>query len=76
MEVFTTLAQYSGVPVWNGLTDDFHPTQILADLKNDGLADDTIVFWFGDHGSGIPRSRQIFRARNSLISGWRGMADV
>jgi len=27
-----TLAQYSGVPVWNGLTDDFHPTQILADM--------------------------------------------
>jgi ornithine carbamoyltransferase len=27
-----TLATYSGVPVWNGLTDDFHPTQILADL--------------------------------------------
>ncbi|MEM5471747.1 ornithine carbamoyltransferase [Hoeflea sp. AS60] len=26
------LAQYSGVPVFNGLTDDFHPTQILADL--------------------------------------------
>ena len=26
------LAQYAGVPVWNGLTDDYHPTQILADL--------------------------------------------
>lgn len=26
------LAQYSGVPVWNGLTDDYHPTQILADM--------------------------------------------
>ena len=26
------LAQYSGVPVWNGLTDQFHPTQMLADL--------------------------------------------
>ena len=26
------LAKYSGVPVWNGLTDDFHPTQILADF--------------------------------------------
>ncbi len=26
------LAQYSGVPVWNGLTDEFHPTQVLADL--------------------------------------------
>ena len=27
-----TLAQFSGVPVFNGLTDDFHPTQVLADL--------------------------------------------
>src|SRR5256714_3984288 len=26
------LAQYAGVPVWNGLTNQFHPTQILADL--------------------------------------------
>lgn len=26
------LAQYSGVPVWNGLTDEFHPTQIIADF--------------------------------------------
>lgn len=26
------LAEYSGVPVWNGLTDDYHPTQILADM--------------------------------------------
>lgn len=27
-----TLAEFSGVPVWNGLTDEFHPTQILADF--------------------------------------------
>jgi ornithine carbamoyltransferase len=27
-----TLAKYAGVPVWNGLTNEFHPTQILADL--------------------------------------------
>ncbi len=27
-----TLAEYSGVPVWNGLTNEFHPTQILADV--------------------------------------------
>jgi ornithine carbamoyltransferase len=27
-----TLARYAGVPVWNGLTDEFHPTQVLADL--------------------------------------------
>ena len=27
-----TLAEYAGVPVWNGLTNEFHPTQILADF--------------------------------------------
>ncbi len=27
-----TLAQWSGIPVYNGLTDDWHPTQVLADL--------------------------------------------
>jgi len=31
-EVVDTLAKWSGVPVYNGLTDQFHPTQILADL--------------------------------------------
>ncbi len=30
--VVEDLAKYSHVPVWNGLTDEFHPTQILADL--------------------------------------------
>jgi ornithine carbamoyltransferase len=27
-----TLAKYAGVPVWNGLTNEYHPTQVLADL--------------------------------------------
>lgn len=31
-EIVATLAQYAGVPVWNGLTTEFHPTQLLADL--------------------------------------------
>jgi len=31
-EYAETLARYSGVPVWNGLTDTYHPTQILADM--------------------------------------------
>ncbi|MGR3806998.1 ornithine carbamoyltransferase [Pasteurella testudinis DSM 23072] len=31
-QLVETLAAYSGVPVWNGLTDEFHPTQILADF--------------------------------------------
>ena len=35
------LAKYAGVPVWNGLTDQFHPTQILADML-------TVKEHFGD----------------------------
>lgn len=31
-EIVEALAKYSGVPVWNGLTNEFHPTQILADF--------------------------------------------
>jgi ornithine carbamoyltransferase len=31
-KIVEELAQYAGVPVWNGLTTEFHPTQILADL--------------------------------------------
>src|SRR4030065_2318049 len=31
-ETVEVLAKYSGVPVWNGLTNEFHPTQILADV--------------------------------------------
>jgi len=31
-QIVEDLARYSGVPVWNGLTDEFHPTQVLADL--------------------------------------------
>ncbi len=31
-ELVEELAQYAGVPVWNGLTDEYHPTQMIADL--------------------------------------------
>ena len=31
-DVVEELAHYAGVPVWNGLTNEFHPTQIIADL--------------------------------------------
>ena len=31
-EIVETLAKHAGVPVWNGLTNEFHPTQILADF--------------------------------------------
>jgi len=39
-EIVEELAHYAGVPVWNGLTNEFHPTQILADFM-------TIVEHFG-----------------------------
>lgn len=39
-EIVETLASYAGVPVWNGLTNEFHPTQILADFL-------TILEYFG-----------------------------
>ena len=32
-ELVETLAEHSGVPVWNGLTTEFHPTQVLADKE-------------------------------------------
>ena len=31
-KIVEELAEFAGVPVWNGLTDEFHPTQVLADL--------------------------------------------
>ena len=40
-EIVEQLAAYAGVPVWNGLTNEFHPTQILADFM-------TIQEHFGD----------------------------
>ncbi len=32
-DIVEVLARYAGVPVWNGLTNEFHPTQVLADLQ-------------------------------------------
>ena len=31
-EIVEELARYAGVPVWNGLTNEYHPTQMLADM--------------------------------------------
>ena len=42
----------------NITTMDGQAAKILADLEADGLAEDTIVVFFGDHGSGMPRSKR------------------
>lgn len=55
------LAKYAGVPVWNGLTDDYHPTQIFADLltvkENFGSLDaNTTVAYVGDGRNNVANS--------------------
>jgi ornithine carbamoyltransferase len=52
-ETVDTLARYAGVPIWNGLTDVWHPTQALCDgvtmLEHAGKPAEDIVFaYFGD----------------------------
>jgi uncharacterized sulfatase len=37
---------------------DHQIARILADLESDGLADDTVVFFWGDHGLGLPRAKR------------------
>lgn len=55
------LAASSGVPVWNGLTDAWHPTQMLADIltmteHNDGPLEKIVVCFLGDGRSNVARS--------------------
>jgi ornithine carbamoyltransferase len=52
-EIVQELSDYAGVPVWNGLTDNFHPTQILADFltmqeHSDKPLHDIAYCYFGD----------------------------
>ena len=64
-ELVEILAQYAGVPVWNGLTDAWHPTQILADVltvreefgRLEGIAGETMkhrqeILYVAFYGSG------------------------
>jgi len=51
-EIVEELAKYAGVPVWNGLTNEFHPTQMLADLltikEHFGRIEGIRVVYMGD----------------------------
>ena len=51
-EIVEELAAYAGVPVWNGLTNEFHPTQILADFltirEHFGALKDKKLVYMGD----------------------------
>jgi len=61
--VVEDLARYSGVPVWNGLTDDYHPTQVLADLmtiqENIGRLRGLTLAYVGDGRNNVANSLMI-----------------
>ena len=62
------LAANAGVPVWNGLTDEFHPTQMIADMLTvkenfpQGLAGLKLVF-MGDAGNNVGNSLMVVCAK-------------
>jgi ornithine carbamoyltransferase len=62
------LAKYAGVPVWNGLTNEFHPTQVLADFMTmqehcpKPLAEMTLCY-LGDGGNNMGNSLLVGSAK-------------
>ncbi len=62
-ETVEVLAEYSGVPVWNGLTDLYHPTQVLADLmtmqENFGQLKGKKVTYVGDGRNNMANSLMV-----------------
>jgi ornithine carbamoyltransferase len=69
-EIVEELARFAGVPVWNGLTNEFHPTQILADLLTvrehfGGLAGRKLVY-LGDARYNMGNSLMVGCAKMGL----------
>ena len=66
-ETVDLLAEYSGVPVWNGLTDLYHPTQILADfmtVKEElGILGNVKFAYVGDGRNNVANSLMIGAAK-------------
>ncbi|MGN1168092.1 MAG: ornithine carbamoyltransferase [Lachnospiraceae bacterium] len=69
-ELVEELAEYAGVPVWNGLTDQFHPTQMLADLltieENFGRLKGLNFTYMGDARNNMGNSLMIACAKMGL----------
>ena len=65
--VVEDLAKYSGVPVYNGLTDDFHPTQMLADVltvkEEFGSVRGRKLVFFGDARNNVANSLMVVSAK-------------
>ena len=69
--VVEELGKYAGVPVWNGLTNEYHPTQILADfmtmIETSGLAPyDTTFCYMGDARNNVANSLLVGGAKMGM----------
>ena len=64
------LAEYSSVPVWNGLTDEFHPTQMLADMmtvkEHFGELEGKKLVFFGDARNNVANSLMVVCSKLGL----------
>lgn len=62
-EIVDTLAEYAGVPVWNGLTNECHPTQLIADLltirENFGSFKGLKLVFMGDAKNNVANSLMV-----------------
>ena len=69
-EIVDDLAKYAGVPVWNGLTNDFHPTQILADFltirEHFGELKGRKLVYMGDAGYNMGNSLMVGCAKMGM----------
>ncbi len=70
-EVVEALAEHSGVTVWNGLTDEFHPTQVLADLltmkeHSDKKLKDMTYAYLGDARNNMGNSLLVVGAKMGM----------
>ncbi len=70
-EIVEELAQYAGVPVWNGLTDAFHPTQVLADFltiieHNDMPLNQVKLGYMGDARNNMAHSLLVGAAKMGM----------
>ena len=70
-DIVEELAQYAGVPVWNGLTTEFHPTQMIADMLTiqenfpQGINHQKLVF-MGDARNNVANSLMVVCAKLGL----------
>ena len=79
-EVVEELAKYSGVPVWNGLTDLYHPTQMLADIltvkEEFGDVRGRKLTFFGDARNNVANSLLLVCAQLGLHFCARGPKEL